>query len=80
MTVFSPLSLERQIRQRSYHVSPLLLVGALTGAVLFVYLVGRAPVTAVLLLVCCSSWSVTPISQFSLPDSFPVQLYSIELL
>jgi hypothetical protein len=43
---FTPLSFER-IRsdtacERSYHVSPLVLVGALTGAVLFVYLVGRA--------------------------------------
>jgi hypothetical protein len=45
MTIFPPLSLER-IRSdtacdRSYYVSPLVLVGALTGAVLFVYLMGR---------------------------------------
>jgi len=51
MTVFSPLSLER-IRsyiacERSYHVSSLVLVGALTGAVLFVRLAGRGLVTVV---------------------------------
>jgi hypothetical protein len=75
MTVYSPLSLERIrsnfTRERSYHVPPLVWVGVLTGAVLFVSLAGRALVTAV-------AGRVTRISQFSLPDSFTIQLNALK--